>query len=132
MKTGPHLEPCWEVPYRITNKWVSEITLAIKLLQYIDFDCTKKDEEDKFIFIEDFEAPSEIRSKSILKDLVKDIQSESLPMMNKKAPYHTKANQKSSSSKEQATSNKSSVPSDKKNKRKPKNPNVKDKKEANK
>jgi len=99
------------------------------LLQYIDFDCSKIDEEDKFIFIEDFEAPSDIRSKSILKDLVKDIQSESLPTTNKKVPYHVKTNQKNSNP---APSNRSSVPSDRKNKRKPKNPNVKDKKDVNK
>ena len=108
--------------------------ISIQLLQYIEFDCSKTDEEDQFVFIEDFEAPSDIRSKSILKDLVKDIQTESLPQANKKSPYQSKANQKNSNT---ATSNRtsrndSSVPSERKNKRKPKNPNVKDKKESNK
>ena len=108
---------------------------SIQLLQYIEFDCSKTDEEDQFVFIEDFEAPSDIRSKSILKDLVKDIQSESLPQTNKKSPYQSKANQKNSNT---ATSNRTSrndssvIPSERKNKRKPKNPNVKDKRESNK
>jgi len=60
---------------------------------------------------------------------VKDIQSESLLSPNKKTPYQSKANQKNSNT---ATSNRSSVPPERKNKRKPKNPNVKDKKESNK
>ena len=56
----------------------------MKLLHTIDFDVTAQEDEDNHVYIEDCADPDVIRSTSILKDLISEIQFEEVKSRTEK------------------------------------------------